>query len=270
MSETEARNRQIYAQIVNMDDLVTMFGNFKRLMNSDFSRKWHAFPTTRNEMQATLAEIGVDGIHHTAFQINNYDAVINELNDRLPRITTPATLDELNYLAVKMAALTQDEHNVFRAVVESGRHCESIKGIINITENLDLFDLQPAHTIEQYGEFLLDMYRNDSSNVFERLKTSMDLEDTLLARYIERLEASVDPITFAHGIVKEENGVFTQQGYLTELGGFREVYCGHEDIPDEYRVFAFSEPEVKEKSSIMDMSAANRDDPDTLHHCWHL
>ena len=39
------------------------------------------------------------------------------------------------------------------AVMESGRHCGSLKDIINVTENLDRFDLQPAFTAADIRRF---------------------------------------------------------------------------------------------------------------------
>jgi hypothetical protein len=64
---------------------------------------------------------------------------------------TDISLDELNYLAAKIEALDANEREVFEAVLEAEWHCGSVADIINITENISNFELQPAFNEEQYG-----------------------------------------------------------------------------------------------------------------------
>lgn len=256
MADEQKRNRQIDAKIANANDMVDMFRDIDRLRNSDFAFKWHRFPTTKEELQDTLIAIGADGKSETNIIVNDYDTVIYELNDRLPRF---ANLDELNYLAVKMAGLTEAEHNIFRFVIESGRHCESMKDIINITENLACFDLQPAYSAEMYGEFHATMYRDYFANAFETLEKSPDPYMREFAAHINKLDDHLNSESYGRALAEQENGVFTEQGLLTESEGFREVYRGPEDIPAEYRVSALPEREPAARPSVMDKLASAKE-----------
>lgn len=255
MSEDKNQSRQIDARIVNTDDLLSMFGDLDRLKNSDFTSQWHSFPTTRESLQATLKDIGVDGKAHVHFLVTDYDTVIHELNSVLPRF---ADLDELNYLAVKMDGLSEQQHDIFRSVVEAGRHCESMKDIINITENMDCFDIQPAYASNQYGEFLSIMASDKFAGTIDKLSKSQDPEMRELAEYITRLETYFDADAYAKDVVKAENGVFTEQGYLTESNSFREVYRGPKDIPAEHRLTT-PPVEPERKTSLLGQLAAAKD-----------
>ena len=95
-----------------------------------------------------------------------------------------------------------------------------------------------------YGEFLLQMEKDNSTEIFERLNASKDDGERAFSEYVLRLEAHVDLKAFARATVKEENGVFTKHGYLADRGEFKEVYRGPQDIPDEYRLFSHAMPEI--------------------------
>ena len=148
------------------------------------------------------------------------------------------SLDELNYLATKVSGMKDWQKELFIAALESGRYCGSVKDLINLTENIDLFDLQPAYSFEQYGAFQIEMAKDNTSKVFERLEQSGDPEERELAEYILRLEAYVNEEALGRGVAREENSVFTDHGYLVLRGEWRDVYRGQEDIPQDLRLFA--------------------------------
>jgi hypothetical protein len=145
-------------------------------------------------------------------------------------------LDELNYLAAKLQALDEFERDTFAAVVETERHTASVAEIINIVENIGIFDIQPAFSPKEYGEFLLGLEMDEHANAFQRVQEG-DSQLSGLARYIEMLEDNFDAAAYGRKTAKEENGVFTDFGYLTERSGFKEIYHGPVDIPAEYHVF---------------------------------
>ena len=53
------------------------------------------------------------------------------------------SLDELNYLASKLDEMSQGEYEQFQAAMEIGDHSGSLQEIINLTENLDCYDIYP-------------------------------------------------------------------------------------------------------------------------------
>lgn len=246
-------SRQIDARIVNTDDMEKMFRDLELLKNSDFAFKWHSFPTTAEAIQQTLKDIGAEKAN---FAADSFDTVIYELNDVLPRFVN---LDELNYLAVKMDGMTEQQQDILRAVIESGRHCGSMKDIINIAENLDSFDLQPAFSPQMYGEFLAEMYRDHFAGAMEALEKSEDPAMRELAAHIGVLDNHLDATSYGLAVAAQDNGVFTEQGLLTESGDFREVYRGPQDIPPEYRVSPSPERDPAARPSVMDKLAAAKE-----------
>ena len=62
----------------------------------------------------------------------------------------------MNYLASKLDDMSQDEYERFQAAMEIGDHTGSIQELINLTENLDCYDVYDAgrisdRKIEYYG-----------------------------------------------------------------------------------------------------------------------
>jgi len=172
------------------------------------------------------------------------DAVFNSMS--------PNALNELNYLATKIDALHPATLEMYITILDADRHCGTFAELINLTENLDLFNIQPAYGAKQYGEFLIETEKDNTSAVFDKLEHSEYSDERDLAQYILRLEAHVDAAAYGRAAAELENGVFTESGYLTEGEGFREVYRGPEDIPAEYRAVQF-EPQAQEKTAGNDV-----------------
>ncbi len=150
---------------------------------------------------------------------------------------SPDTLNELNYLAARIDSLQPEEFAIFSASVQAGWHCGTVGELINLTYNTDAFYLQPANNAAQYGEFLVDMFKDETSNAFIKLEQSDSKEQRDFAQHILRLEAAVDFEAYGRNYAEEEKGVFTEYGYITEPGEYEEHYLGPDDIPKEYRIY---------------------------------
>ena len=150
---------------------------------------------------------------------------------------SPDTLNELNYLAARIDSLQPEEFAIFSAAMQAGWHCGTVSELINLTHNTDAFYLQPANNAAQYGEFLVDMFKDETSAAFIKLEQSDSAEQRDFAQHVLRLEAAVDFKAYGRNYADEENGVFTDHGYITEVGQYEVVYRGSEDIFDEHRVF---------------------------------
>lgn len=196
------------------------------------------FPTTQETLAPWLAAI-------QEHPDDLFDIVIREVRSSVPGLENVLqgftdegiVFNELNYLAAKIGGLGKWETELYVAALEAGNHSENVKDLINLAENIKRFDLQPAFNEEMYGEFLLQMEKDNTSNAFERLEKSADQEERELARHILRLEEHVDVKAYRREFVQAEKGVFTKYGYIAERGEFSEVYRGLEDIPREYRLF---------------------------------
>lgn len=175
---------------------------------------------------------------------DNFTHALNEVFDNME---APKKLEELNYLAFKISEMSEEERDVFGAVLSTEKHQNSLAEMINLTENLDGYQLQPAHNEYQLGDFLIDVYSDITSEAFNRLENSNDSTDLDLVTYIERLEESVDKERFGRNIAETEGGDFTPFGYLTSHSFMREKYQGISDMPLEYRL---TKPTLIEKIKI--------------------
>ena len=210
-------------------------------------------PTTTEKLRPWLEAIGI-GVSGMEVDILDFRATILGLQDSISEMGEKISLEELNYFAEKIANLDESDRVVLSAVLEAERHCGNVAELINLTGNLDRFHLQPAFSEEQYGEFLLDMVKADTSDVFSKLEQSGYDDERNLAKHILRLEAHVDYAAYGRTAAEEKGGVFTKQGYLTEREGFQTIYRGPEDIPKESRLFAASEGPFLKAENI-DLSA---------------
>jgi hypothetical protein len=207
-------------------------------------------PTTKDALKPWLVAIGADEDDPGSIAIQGIGSRVDNLEHRLRIcIAEGATLGELNYLAAKIGMLSDHQMDVFLAALDAGRHTGNVAELINLTENLDCFDIQPAFSEEQYAEFLIDQAKDDIADGFWTLMASGDPNLAKIEGYIEKLEEFVDKKAYGAWYAREENGVFTDTGYLTEVGKFREVYCSSADIPKEYRLFP-EKPPLKRTTDV--------------------
>ena len=155
--------------------------------------------------------------------ITDYDCYVDGLYDKLGEYEN---LDELNYLASKLDEMSQGEYEQFQAAMEIGDHSGSLQEIINLTENLDCYDIYPdIRDHDDLGRYYIEEL--DAMQVPEHLRNYIDYE------------------AYGRDIALEEGGEFTDLGYVRDTGGsFHEYYDGeHGSIPEEYRVMTFQDAE---------------------------
>ena len=117
-------------------------------------------------------------------------------------IPADADKSELAYLADKIEGLDAEQRGIFNAATEVGLQCGSVTEIINLTENLDCFELQPALNEAMYGEFRIEADWSECEAVVERLQNSEDPAEQALAKHIALLNRSVyEGIAFPIDIV---------------------------------------------------------------------
>ncbi len=244
----------IWARIINCDDAAAMLRNNEQRKDGGRAFERHSFPTTAAEFDATLKEIGANGGKPSVYITSEYKTAIPGLSLRLP---SNAHVDELNYLAARLSEITKHERGIFSAVMETGRHCDGMRGIINVTHNLNCFDVQPATNLSQYAEFLAEMNKDYVAEGFERLAMFKEPDMRELVAYIERLEQYFDAEAYARDLIAAEKGVFFPNGYLAEFGEYKEVYHDRRDIPAAYRLEPLNaERAPAERVSAMDRLAA--------------
>ena len=203
--------------------------------------EWVKFPTTAEELKKVFERIGIGakddfGQTYEEWFITDYDCYVDGLYDLLGEY---ANLDELNYLASKLDDMSQDEYERFQAAVEIGDHTGSIQELINLTENLDCYDVYPdIHDHDDLGRYYIEEL--DAMQVPEHLRNYIDYE------------------AYGRDIALEESGQFTDLGYVRDTGdSFHEYYDGERgSIPEEYRVMTFQDDIPEEEISEWAMDLA--------------
>ncbi len=215
--------------------------NLGKYNEGELVGEWVKFPTTAEELKEVFKRIGIGqkddfGNPYEEWFITDYDCYVDGLYDKLGEYES---LDELNYLASKLDEMSDSEYAQFQAGMEMGDRCGSLQEIINLTENLDCYEIYPD--IEDYddlGRYYIEEL--DAMQVPEHLKNYIDYE------------------AYGRDVAMDENGSFTDQGYVWDTGSsFHEFYDGERgSIPDEYRVMSFQDdlPEEEKSEWAMDIA----------------
>ena len=215
--------------------------NLGKYNEGELVGEWVKFPTTAEELKEVFKRIGIGqrddfGQPYEEWFITDYDCYVDGLYDKLGEYEN---LDELNYLASKLDEMSNSEYAQFQAGMEMGDHCGSLQEIINLTENLDCYEVYP--NIEDYDD--LGRYY---------------IEELEVMQVPEHLQNYIDYEAYGRDVAMDENGSFTDQGYVRDTGDrFCEYYDGERgSIPDEYRVMAFQDdlPEEEKSEWAMDIA----------------
>ena len=215
--------------------------NLGKYNEGELVGEWVKFPTTAEEMKEVFKRIGIGqrddfGQPYEEWFITDYDCYVDGLYDKLGEYEN---LDELNYLASKLDEMSDSEYAQFQAGMEMGDHCGSLQEIINLTENLDCYEVYPH--IEDYDD--LGRYY---------------IEELEVMQVPEHLQNYIDYEAYGRDVAMDENGSFTDQGYVRDTGDrFCEYYDGERgSIPDEYRVITFQDdlPEEEKSEWAMDIA----------------
>ena len=215
--------------------------NLGKYNEGELVGEWVKFPTTAEEMKEVFKRIGIGqkddfGQPYEEWFITDYDCYVDGLYSKLGEYEN---LDELNYLASKLDEMSESEYAQFQAGMEMGDHCGSLQEIINLTENLDCYEVYPdIHDYDDLGRYYIEEL--DVMQVPEHLQNYIDYE------------------AYGRDVALEESGTFTDQGYVRDTGdSFHEYYDGERgSIPDEYRVMTFQDdlPEEEKSEWAMDIA----------------
>ena len=215
--------------------------NLGKYNEGELVGEWVKFPTTAEELKEVFKRIGIGqrddfGQPYEEWFITDYDCYVDGLYSKLGEYEN---LDELNYLASKLDEMSDSEYAQFQAGMEMGDHCGSLQEIINLTENLDCYEVYPH--IADYDD--LGRYY---------------IEELEVMQVPEHLQNYIDYEAYGRDVAMDENGSFTDQGYVRDTGDrFCEYYDGERgSIPDEYRVMAFQDdlPEEEKSEWAMDIA----------------
>ena len=184
------------------------------------------FPTTKAAIQEALKAVGVDGIRCRNVFLIEHDS---NLSGFCHCLNQSDSVDELNYLCHLLSDMTDTELATFRAVVEYGGHNENAAALINLALNVESYDFYAGvNSDKELGRIYV--------------------EDMGTIDVPEEVRPFFDYAAYGRKVREDDKGCFVNDGYLMRSGlAFRERYRGPEDIPKEYRVFAFPKLSIRER-----------------------
>ena len=226
-------------------ELQAFVTNLGKYNEGELVGDWVSFPVTPEEMRAVLDRIGIGhpddfGVPYEEVFITDYDTDLYGVSGELGEYES---LDKLNYLASRLEELSPDELEKYKAILESADIPESgIDGLINLTFNLDRYDIYPDISDEED----LGRYYVEESGIYDTKAMGA------LANYI-------DYEAFGRDVALDEGGHFTDHGYIRDdYSSWEYEFDGELDsIPAEYRLSGSSEMlEEPDESLLMAMEAA--------------
>lgn len=199
---------------------------------------WLSMPTTTEQLHEAMQRVGITADNPQDFFINGFMNTEQQPFDVPLPVIQRASVDELNYLGNLLAMQRDEDRDKFTATVALGERAGNIKDIINLAQNLDCYWLYPGvQNEEDYGYYLIDEL--DELELPEEAKKYFMYED------------------YGRDAAINDGGRFTEQGYIyNNKNTFTEWYNGKEsDIPREYKVMSFPQPERPDPSKV-EMDAA--------------
>ena len=199
---------------------------------------WLSMPTTMEQFHKAMNRIGITAENSQDFFINGFANTEQQPFDVPLSVIQSAGIDELNYFGKLLEMQGDTDRRKFAAAVTLGEYAGSVKDLINLAQNLDCYWIYPSIQDEEaYGHYLIDEL--DELELPEAAKNYFMYEE------------------YGRDAVKNDGGIFTAQGYIyNNKNTFSEWYSGHEnDIPKEYRVMSFPQPERPDPAKV-EMDAA--------------
>ena len=199
---------------------------------------WLPMPTTAEQLHKAMNRIVITAANSQDFFINGFANTEQQPFDVPLSVIQSAGIDELNYFGKLLEMLHDEDRDKFAAAVTLGEYAGSVKDLINLAQNLDCYWIYPTVQDEEaYGHYLIDEL--DELELPEAAKNYFMYKE------------------YGRDAVKNDGGIFTAQGYIyNNKNTFSEWYSGHEnDIPKEYRVMSFPQPERPDPAKV-EMDAA--------------
>ena len=203
---------------------------------------WLPMPTTTEQLHAAMESVDITADNPQDFFINGYSSTEDCPFDLPLSVIQSASMDELNYFGKLLEMQSDGDKDKFAAAVTHGEYAGSMKDLINLAQNLDCYWLYPTvRSEEDYGYHLIDEL--DELELPEEAKKYFKYEE------------------YGRDAVSKDKGQFTEQGYIyNNQNTFTEWYRGTEnEIPKEYRVMSFPQPERGgQDKTFMDAAATEQ------------
>ena len=198
---------------------------------------WLSLPTSAEQVQETLKEIHITADNQQDLFIGGFSAPEGKPLELPEDLIKTASVDELNFLAAQLQKLDAVELAELNAVMQSPAKMQTIGQLLDYAENTDCFVLINAKDNRSLGEY----YLNDSG----------------LFVVPDPWKPAIDTDRLGSFIANEEQGTFTDYGYILRTSDeWQRVHEG-QPVPEQYRVMAYPAPEIlREESKVQPEAAA--------------
>ena len=198
---------------------------------------WLSLPTTAEQVQEALKEIHITADNQQDLFIGGFSAPEGKPLELPEDLIKAASVDELNFLATQLQRLDAVELTELNAAMQSPAKMQTIGQLLDYAENTDCFVLINAKDNRSLGEY----YLNDSG----------------LFVVPDPWKPAIDADRLGRFIASEEQGTFTDYGYILRTSDeWQRVHEG-QPVPEEYRVMAYPAPEIlREESKVQPEAAA--------------
>ena len=197
---------------------------------------WLSLPTSTEQVQEALKEIHITADNQQDLFIGDFSAPEGKPLELPEDIIKTASVDELNFLAAQLQKLDAVELAELNAVMQSPAKMQTIGQLLDYAENTDCFVLINAKDNRSLGEY----YLNDSG----------------LFVVPDPWKPAIDTDRLGSFIANEEQGTFTDYGYILRTSDeWQRVHEG-QPVPEEYRVMAYPAPEILREESKVQPEAA--------------
>ena len=198
---------------------------------------WLSLPTSAEQVQEALKEIHITADNQQDLFIGGFSAPEEKPLELPEDLIKAASVDELNFLAVQLQRLDAVELAELNAAMQSPAKMQTIGQLLDYAENTDCFVLINAKDNRSLGEY----YLNDSG----------------LFVVPDPWKPAIDTDRLGSFIANEEQGTFTDYGYILRTSDkWQRVHEG-QPVPEEYRVMAYPAPEIlREESKVQPEAAA--------------
>ena len=198
---------------------------------------WLSLPTTAEQVQEALKEIHITADNQQDLFIDGFSAPEGKPLELPEDLIKAASVDELNFLAAQLQRLDAVELAELNAAMQSPAKMQTIGQLLDYAENTDCFVLINAKDNRSLGEY----YLNDSG----------------LFVVPDQWKPAIDTDRLGSFIANEEQGTFTDYGYILRTSDeWQRVHEG-QPVPEQYRVMAYPAPEIlREESKVQPEAAA--------------
>lgn len=190
---------------------------------------WLSLPTTAEQVQEALKEIHITADNQQDLFIGGFSTPEGKPLELPEDLIKAASVDELNFLASQLQKLDAVELAELNAAMQSPAKMQTIGQLLDYAENTDCFVLINVKDNRSLGEY----YLNDSG----------------LFVVPDPWKPAIDTDRLGSFIANEEQGTFTDYGYILRTSDeWQRVHEG-QPVPEPYRVMAYPAPEILREES---------------------